>query len=420
MTRSKDRSEDRPAVFDSNARYLKDACVRLGYDEQTFRLLSGTNREIRVELPLQRDNGSIETFYGYRLQHQSALGPYKGGLRYHPTVEAEELRWLACLMSLKTALVKLPLGGAKGGIDCDPKLLSRRELQSLTRRYVKKLHRNIGPNIDIPAPDVGTDEQVMAWIYDEYSTIYGYSPAVVTGKPIVVGGFEARRGATGQGVGIVMQEYARHRADTLEGKTAVVQGFGNVGKYAASDLSARGMKIIAVNDSQGGVYQAEGLKVDELIAHKEKTGAVKGFAGSKAMDGKQLFQQACDYLIPAALGGAIDAEMARKLKCRVVVEGANNPVTPEADEHLNSRDIDVLPDILANAGGVIASYFEWVQNIQQAPWPIEKVEQEMSDRLRKACEHVFAVSTGKGFSYRAAAYDIATQRLKQATWTTLF
>jgi glutamate dehydrogenase (NAD(P)+) len=412
--------EDMTNDIPGNHAYLKAACDRLGYDEQVFQLLAGTSREIRVELPLLRDDGSIETFFGYRIQHHNALGPYKGGLRFHPTVEADEMRWLACLMSLKSALIGLPLGGAKGGIDCDPKSLSRRELQSLTRRFTQRLHRNIGPNLDIPAPDVGTNEQVMAWIHDEYSTIYGYTPAVVTGKPILVGGSEGRRAATGRGVGIVMQEYAHHRADTLAGKTAIVQGFGNVGQYAALDLSARGVKITAAIDSQGAIGSAEGLNVAALIKHKTETGTVAGFDGGETAAADAIILQKCDYLIPAALGGTINTDIAQKLNAQVVVEAANNPVSPDADHILNSRNVVVLPDILVNAGGVIVSYFEWVQNLQQMPWPVEKIDTELSARLSKACDRVFAVSTGQDCSYRTAAYEIATRRLKDAIWTTVF
>jgi glutamate dehydrogenase (NAD(P)+) len=405
---------------ESNAHFLKAACARLGYDDQVFRLLAGTSREIRVDLPILRDDGLVQTFHGYRVQHHNALGPYKGGLRFHPTVDANEVRWLACLMSLKTALIGLPLGGAKGGVDCDPKILSRRELQSLTRRYTQKLHRNIGPSLDIPAPDVGTNEQVMAWIHDEYAAIYGYTPAVVTGKPLLIGGSEGRLNATGRGVGIVMQHYAGHRADTLEGTTAIIQGFGNVGQFAALDLASRGVQIIAVSDSSAGVFQMDGLKIDGLIAHKKCTGTVAGFDGAETGRSDDLIERPCDYFIPAALGGAIDGSNVDRLNAKVIVEAANNPITPDADRVLTRNGVVVLPDILANAGGVIVSYFEWVQNLQQMPWPLEKIESELTHRLERACDQVFAVSAGQSCCYREAAYDIATRRLKDAIWTTIF
>lgn len=403
-----------------NARFLAEAAKHLGYGEQEVRLLAGLSREIRVELPLQRDDGSFEIFFGYRVQHHNALGPYKGGLRYHPSVNLEEMRWLACLMSLKTALVELPLGGAKGGIDCDPKQLSRRELRSITRYFVQKMHRNIGPNIDIPAPDVGTDAQVMAWIQDEYSVIYGHTPGVVTGKPELVGGSPGRESATGDGLGVVMHEYARHRADELQGKTAAIQGFGNVGRFAASDLRNRGMLIVAVSDSTGAVHNDAGIDVEALLAHKTETGSVTGFKDAETMEGGALLELPCNYLVLAALGGAVDATGATKVKAEVVVEGANSPVTYDGDKLLRDRGVIVLPDILANTGGVIVSYFEWVQNLQHLPWPREQVQAEMVSRLTNACDHVFALATGQECSYREAAHQIATRRLKEALWVTSF
>ena len=403
-----------------NSRFLKEAAGRLGYGEHEFRLLAGLSREVRVALPLQRDDGSIEIYYGYRVQHHNALGPYKGGLRYHPSVDLEELRWLACLMSLKTALVELPLGGAKGGINCNPKTLSRRELRSLTRYFVQKLHRNIGPNLDIPAPDVGTNAQVMAWIQDEYSVIYGYTPGVVTGKPTLVGGAVGREGATGNGLGMVMHEYARHRADNLQAKTAAIQGFGNVGRHAALNLRDRGVLVIAASDSTGGVYNKAGLDIDALVDHKQKTGSVVSFKKAETIENKELLQLPCDYLVLAALGGAVDATIAQKLRAAVVVEGANSPVTFAGDEILRERGVAVLPDILASTGGVIVSYFEWVQNLQRLPWTEDQVIKSLQAKITTACDNVFAVATGQECSYRDAAHEIATKRLKDALWVTAF
>lgn len=403
-----------------NSQFLKEAAGRLGYGDHEYRLLAGLSREVRVALPLQRDDGSIDIYSGYRVQHHNALGPYKGGLRYHPSVNLEELRWLACLMSLKTALVELPLGGAKGGIDCDPKLLSRRELRSLTRYFVQKLHRNIGPNLDIPAPDVGTTAQVMAWIQDEYSVIYGYTPGVVTGKPTLVGGAAGREGATGHGLGMVMHEYARHRADVLQGKTAVVQGFGNVGRHAALDLRERGVQVIAVSDSTGGVFNMAGLEIDALARHKNETGSVVAFQAAETIGNMELLELPCDYLVLAALGGAVNQTIAGKVQARVVVEGANSPVTFAGDRVLRDNGVVVLPDILASSGGVIVSYFEWVQNIQHMPWPEEKIQEGLTSKITKACDNVFAVATGQECSYREAAHEIATRRLKDALWVTSF
>ncbi len=400
--------------------FLKEATVALGYDEREFRLLAGLSREMKVALPLQRDDGTIEIFSGYRVQHHNVLGPYKGGLRYHPSVNLSELRWLACLMSLKTALVGLPLGGAKGGIDCDPKELSRRELRSLTRYYVQKLHRNIGPNLDIPAPDVGTDAQVMAWIQDEYSVIYGYTPGVVTGKPPLVGGVPGRESATGRGLAIVMQEYARHRAEQLPGKTAAIQGFGNVGRHAALDLHERGVKIIAVSDSSGGIFDPAGIEIRQLLQHKDKTGSVVGIHGSEKIERNSLIELECNYLILAALGGVVSDENADRLRADVIVEGANCPITYSADLILRDQGRTVLPDILANTGGVIVSYFEWTQNIRHVPWTQERISEELTAKLTQACDKVFAVATGQNCSYREAAHRVATERLKDALWITAF
>lgn len=401
-------------------RFLYEACNRLDVEPELTGILVSPSREIRVELPIRRDDGSVTHFSGFRVQHHNALGPYKGGLRYHPSVNMEELRWLACLMSLKTALVQLPLGGAKGGIDCDPRALSPSELQQLTRYFVRKMHRDFGPNIDIPAPDVGTDAKVMAWIHNEYSVIYGYSPAAVTGKPVLIGGSEGRESATGRGVGIVMHEYAKHRAEELEGKTVAVQGFGNVGANLAVDLSLRGMRVIAVSDSKGGVYATSGLNIELLRQHKQETGSVAGFGEAEAISNADLFKLDCDYFVPAALGGDITEAVAREMNTKVIVEAANNAVTYEASQVLQANDVVVLPDILVNSGGVIVSYFEWVQNLQQMPWTADRVSAELHSTLQNACTRVFAVETGKKCGFRGAAFDIAVTRLRDAICTTMF
>lgn len=397
-----------------NALFLYEACESLGYNDQVFRLLSGASREFTVQLPLLRDDGSLEIFYGYRVQHHNALGPYKGGLRFHPSVNIEETRILATLMSLKTALVKVPFGGAKGGIDCDPSRLSRRELESLTRTLVGKIHRAIGPNLDIPAPDIGTNAQVMAWFQDEYSKIYGYTPGVVTGKPILIGGSEGREEATGMGVAIVLREHARSLAESLESKSIVIQGFGNVGSNAAKAFQSQGMKVIAVSDSKGGVFDENGLNIPALCSHCATGKRVSSYPDATTITNDSLLKLPCDYLVPAAMGGVIDENMAREIQARVVVEAANSPTTFEADKILFDRGISVLPDILANAGGVIVSYFEWVQNMQQMPWEKERITEQLTRKLSQASDQVFAVATGKGCSYRQAAYLIATQRLRDA------
>jgi len=397
-----------------NALFLYEACESLGYSDQVFHLLSGASREFKVQLPLLCDDGSLEIFYGYRVQHHNALGPYKGGLRFHPSVNMEDIRILATLMSLKTALVKVPFGGAKGGIDCDPRRLSHRELESLTRTLVGKIHRGIGPNLDIPAPDIGTNAQVMAWFQDEYSKIYGYTPGVVTGKPILIGGSEGREEATGMGVAIVLREHARSLAENLESKSIVIQGFGNVGSNAAKAFQNQGMKVIAVSDSKGGVFDENGLNIPALCSHCATGKRVSSYPDAKTITNDSLLKLPCDYLVPAAMGGVIDENMAREIQTRVVVEAANSPTTFKADRILFDRGISVLPDILANAGGVIVSYFEWVQNMQQMPWEKERITEQLTRKLSQASDQVFAVATGKGCSYRQAAYLIATQRLRDA------
>ena len=397
-----------------NSHFLQEACKRLGYGDQVFSLLAGASREFKVQIPLQRDDGSLEIFYGYRVQHHNALGPYKGGLRFHPSIDMKEAHTLAALMSLKTALVKVPFGGAKGGINCDPHTLSRRELESLTRAFVEKIHRGIGPNLDIPAPDVGTNEQVMAWIQDEYSKIYGYTPGVVTGKPLMIGGSEGRTEATGTGVAMVMQQHARHQAEELKGKTVVIQGFGNVGSHAAKAFDKLGMKVIAISDSKGGIFDKGGLDLDAIYKHREKGERISTYPEAHKTGNEDLLKLPCDYLVPAAMGNVLDENMAREIRAGVVVEAANSPTTYRGDKVLADRGIPVLPDILANAGGVIVSYFEWVQNMQQMPWEKEKITEQLRTKLTKASDEVFAVATGKECSYRQAAYLIATQRLRDA------
>jgi len=411
------KTEKKNKTLQANSLFLQEACETLGFTGAVFELLSGASREFRVQIPLLRDDGHLQIFYGYRVQHHNALGPYKGGLRFHPSVNMDDTRKLATLMSLKTALVKVPFGGAKGGIDCNPRSLSRRELESLTRAFVEKIHRVIGPNHDIPAPDIGTNAQVMAWILDEYSKIYGYSPGVVTGKPILIGGSEGREAATGEGVAIVVKEHARHHAESLEEKTVVIQGFGNVGLHTAKAMHGYGMKIIAASDSKGGVFDKNGLDVEALCKHHETGEHISAYQDGTAISNEELLKLPCDYLVPAALGGVIDEITAKGISARVVVEAANGPTSFAGDAVLMKRGITVLPDILVNAGGAIVSYFEWVQNMQQMPWERDQIDEQLTRKLTKASEHVFAVATGKECSFRQAAYLIATERLRNAVAT---
>jgi glutamate dehydrogenase (NAD(P)+) len=409
-----------PTIKETHDAFLLDACQRLGYEESTYEVLLIAAREIRVQLPLRKDDGSVVVYNGYRCQHHNARGPYKGGLRYHPDVHLADVRGMACLMSLKTSLVDLPLGGAKGGIDCDPSTLTRRELEALTRKYVEKLHRNIGPNLDIPAPDVGTNAQVMAWIQDEYSKIYGYTSAVVTGKPIGNGGSQGREEATGRGVAIVLAEYASHVGESLAGKTVAIQGFGNVGSHAARILHEQGLKIIAVSDVRGGIQQHAGLAIPKVLAHHKKTGSVVGFPGAEAISNEAVLAMKCDYLVPAALGGVIDKGNARQVHAKVVAEAANAPVTDPGNSILRERGVTVLPSILVSSGGVTVSYFEWVQNLQQFSWSLEMVRERLQQKMVTAATAVFRLADEQKCSYREAAYQIATLRLKDALYAAGF
>lgn len=400
--------------------FLKGACRALGFDDVTYQLLSISSREIRMELPLRRDDGSIEVFSAYRVQDHNVLGPYKGGLRFHPEVDMEDFRGLASIMSLKCALVHVPFGGAKGGINCDPSSLSPNELEQLTRKFVEKGHRFLGPNIDIPAPDVGSNSQVMAWIQDEYQKIYGYSPGVVTGKPIVLGGSQGRESAVGQGISIVLQELAREHSDNLEGKTVAVQGFGNVGEHTARFLHRLGLKIVAVSDVCGGVYNENGIDPFALGLHAKNAGSVIDAPDTEFISNEDLLLLEVDFLVPAALEGVICEDNADKIRAKVIVEGANNPVSHLADEVLRSKGVTIVPDLLANAGGVIVSYFEWVQNMQQFSWGLETVRERLTERLHTACRDVFADADHTGRTYRESAYAIAAGKLREAFWAAGF
>ncbi|MEZ5141353.1 MAG: Glu/Leu/Phe/Val dehydrogenase [Acidimicrobiales bacterium] len=389
--------------------FFAETCRALGYDDTTHELLLLASREISAEVPLRRDDGSVAVFRAYRVQHHNARGPYKGGLRYHPDVDLDEVRGLACLMTLKTALVDIGFGGAKGGIDCDPTTLSRRELEALTRRFVQKLHRVLGPNLDIAAPDMGTDEQVMAWIHDEYAKIYGFAPAVVTGKPVPIGGSRGRVDATGLGLALVVEQVAADRGLPVTGATVAVQGFGNVGAHAALHLQRRGARVVAVSDREGGVIDTEGLDVEALV---HRPGGLRGAAEPITND--ELLALDVDWLVPAATGGVIDDENADAVRAGVVVEGANAPVTADADALLTARGVLVVPDILANAGGVIVSHAEWIQNLQQLRWSLDEVQDHLRSTLGTATEQVLARASAEGISWRSAAYRIATERVHEA------
>jgi len=394
-----------------------DAAARLlDLDPGIWKILTHPKRQITVSCPIQMDNGEIEVFTGYRVQYNITLGPAKGGIRYHPGVTLDEVTALAAWMTWKCAVAQLPFGGGKGGVICDPTRMSRRELEALTRRYVAEIIDAIGPEKDVPAPDVNTNEQVMAWIMDTYSMHVGHTEtAVVTGKPVELGGSLGRREATGRGVSIATRESARHLGFEVRGAKVAIQGFGNVGSISAELLAILGAKIVAISDWKGGVYNEKGLDLIRLEEHVRARKTVDGFGGGAAVTNAQLFALDVDVLIPAALENQITAANAPTIRAKVVVEGANGPTTPEAHRHLHERGVLVIPDILANSGGVTASYFEWVQDRYGYFW----TEKEVNDRLEfKMCEAFNAVlqmSLKHRVDMRTAAYLVAIARVATVT-----
>ena len=372
-------------------------------------------RELKVEIPVRMDNGHISVFIGYRVQHNGARGPYKGGVRYYPDLDMDDVRALAMLMTWKAALVDIPFGGAKGGVSCDPKKMSKDELQRLTRAFISKIDLIIGPSRDIPAPDVNTNAQVMAWMMDEYGKNHGYTPAIVTGKPVELGGSLEREQATGRGCVFTALEAAKVVGLKLKGARVAIQGFGNVGSNAAQILEEEGCRIVAVSDSQGAVYQEKGLSISKLLAHKKKTGKVAGFPGASSVKPEDLLETECELLIPAALEGAITPKNAAKIRARIIAEGANGPILPEVDPILEKRNVFVIPDILANAGGVVVSYFEWVQNFQHYSWEREQVNRELQKVMARSFKAVYELSKKEKETMRTAAYMIAIRKVAHAT-----
>jgi glutamate dehydrogenase (NAD(P)+) len=397
------------------AAFFHQAADHVGISDEMREVLRTCYRELSVQVPVRMDNGRVEVFNGYRVQHNSARGPYKGGIRYHPAAGLDEVRALATLMTWKTALIDVPFGGAKGGVQCDPGYMSQSELQRLTRGFTASIDCILGINTDIPAPDVNTDAQTMAWIMDAYSARFGYSPAVVTGKPVELGGSLGRDAATGRGAVYCLAEAASDIGLTLEGATVAVQGFGNVGSWVARLLPELGCRLVAVSDIGGGVYRGGvGLDPQALLDHTHEARTVVGFPGADHLSNEELLELEVDVLIPAALGQAITERNAPTVKARVILEGANHPVTPLADRVLVDQHLTVIPDILANAGGVTVSYFEWVQNLQQFRWPEDQVNAELRRSMARAWKTVHARSTVDGIPFRLAAYAIAVERVARA------
>jgi glutamate dehydrogenase (NAD(P)+) len=390
-------------------------CERIGTCEVCHLRLKECKRELTVHFPVKMDDGHVKVFTGYRIEHNITRGPGKGGIRYHPDVTLDETKALAAWMTLKAAVVNIPYGGAKGSVACDPKALSLDELERLTRRYASEIMLVIGPERDIPAPDVGTNPQIMAWIMDTYSMNVGYSVlGVVTGKPLSIGGSKGRFEATGRGCAITARLAAKHLGVSLDGATVAVQGFGNVGSVAAILLAKEGCKIVAVSDSKGGIYYPKGLDVGDVLQYKKATGSVVGFKDSETISHTELLELKCDILVPAALENEICAPNAGAIKAKMIVEGANGPTTLEADKILYDNGKFIIPDILANAGGVVVSYFEWVQGLQSFFWSEHEVNRQLKTVMENAFHEVLEVSAREKVDMRNAAYMLAIRRIEEA------
>jgi glutamate dehydrogenase (NAD(P)+) len=407
---------DEHSRFWQNAHlYFERVYQQMGLDPLWHAYLSAPKRVLAVSCPIKMDDGSIQVFTGFRCQHNNARGPFKGGIRYDSSVDRDEVMALAMLQTWKNALVDLPFGGAKGGIVCEPKRLSIGEKERLTRRYTSEIMPIIGPDQDIPAPDAGTDAQVMAWVLDTYSMMVGHQElGVVTGKPVAVGGSVGREEATGRGVMNVLRKFLRPKNKPVEGLRIVVQGFGNVGFHAARLLETRGAVIIAVSEKAGGIFNEKGIDTEAAGRFYRDNGTLVDFPGADAINNDELLTLDCDVLIPAAMENTIDAQHAPHIKAPIIVEAANGPTTPTADEILRENGVTVLPDILANAGGVTVSYFEWVQGLQNFFWDKKRVEDELQKVMERAFDEVNAKADSADCDYRTAAYTIAISRVADA------
>ena len=409
-----EKSEFESDLYRTALAQLDRVAGRLNLDKDVHERLRYPRRALVVSVPIQMDSGKTEVFIGYRVHHNTVLGPGKGGLRYDLDVSLGEVTALAMLMSWKCALVGLPYGGAKGGVRCNPRVLSLREREHLTRRYTAEIMLLIGPDLDIPAPDLGTDEQTMAWMMDTYSMTQGKTvPGVVTGKPLIIGGSAGRREATGRGIVYTLYQAARHLGIALRGQKVIVQGFGNVGSVAARLLASEGCLITGLSDIEGGVVNPHGIDIRQLEAHVAESGGVSGFPGAEAVTNAELLEQPCDILIPAAVGSQIRADNADRIKATLVAEAANGPTTPEADVILRERGVTVIPDILANAGGVVVSYFEWVQGLQYYFWRESEITARLQEIMTRAFNRVWALGNKEGTDLRTAALMEGIRRVAE-------
>ncbi len=401
--------------FEATKQYFQRAADELELAESLRTYLMMPRRELQVQIPVEMDNGELRSLVGYRVQHNRARGPMKGGLRFHPEVDLDEVRSLASLMTWKTAVVNIPYGGAKGGIAIDVSKLSARELERITRKFIDEIHEMIGPDSDIPAPDMGTDHRVMAWIMDQYNKYHGFNPGVVTGKPVEFYGIPGREEATGRGVGLLTIKLLGRLGRKAVGTRVAIQGFGNVGSHTAKFLAEAECKVVAISDSTGAYYRADGIDVPKALRHAiEHERLLRGFADAEHISNEQLLELDVDILIPAAVGGVVTAANAGRVKAPVVIEAANSPVDAEADAILDANGKIVLPDVLANAGGVTVSYFEWVQNRQYYQWSLDRVRQELDKTLTNAFEHTWTMARERKVSLRTAAFMLGIDRVARA------
>lgn len=402
-------------ILKSTRTVIKEALDKLGYPEEVYELLKDSLRMLKVRIPVRMDDGSVKVFTGYRAQHNDAVGPTKGGVRFHPEVTEDEVNALAIWMSIKAGIVDLPYGGGKGGIVCDPREMSFRELESLSRGYVRAISQFVGPTKDIPAPDVFTNSQIMAWMMDEYSRIDEFNnPGFITGKPIVLGGSHGRESATAKGVTICIEEAAKKRGIDLEGARVVVQGFGNAGSFLSKFLHEAGAKVVGISDAYGALYDPEGLDIDYLLDRRDSFGTVTTLF-KNTITNKELLELECDILVPAAVQNQITKENAHNIKADIIVEAANGPTTMEATNILTERGKLLVPDVLASAGGVTVSYFEWVQNNQGYYWPEEEVEEKLNKVMRKAFETIYNTAQSRKVNMRLAAYMVGVRKMAEAS-----
>ncbi|MCY9549976.1 Glu/Leu/Phe/Val family dehydrogenase [Lysinibacillus xylanilyticus] len=402
-------------LFTSTQEVIQEALNRLGYDEAMYELLKEPLRMLQVRIPVKMDDGTTKVFTGYRAQHNDAVGPTKGGVRFHPAVSEEEVKALSMWMTLKCGIVDLPYGGGKGGVICDPRQMSMDEIEKLSRGYVRAVSQIVGPTKDIPAPDVFTNAQIMAWMMDEYSRMDEFnSPGFITGKPLVLGGSQGRDRATAQGVTIVIQEAAKKRGIEIKGARVVIQGFGNAGSFLAKFMHDLGAKVIGISDAYGALHDPEGLDIDYLLDRRDSFGTVTTLF-ENTISNKELLELDCDILVPAAIENQITADNAHNVKANIVVEAANGPTTSEATRILTDRGILLVPDVLASAGGVTVSYFEWVQNNQGYYWTEEEVEERLYKKMVDAFENVYTTATTRNINMRLAAYMVGVRRTAEAS-----